>query len=281
MVRETICDTTFDAERASCYLHDVTILNCRFEGSADGESALKGCTDITVDGCSFSLRCPMWHDRRFRLLYSRMDPGAQAALWYSENGTIEDSVLNGVKAVRECRDVCISRCTISSPEFGWRSDGIRMRGCDVDSEYLFLDAHDVSLRDVRVRGMCSLQYVEGLTLSDCELDADDALWHCRNVVVKDCVLRGERLGWFSENITLENCRICGTRPLCHCRGLRLVNCTMEGCDLSFECSDVEADLVGHVDSIRNPRSGHIVADSVGSVIRDDAPTECSCEILLR
>ena len=41
---------------------------------------------------------------------------------------------------------------------------------------------------------------------------------------------------------------------------------MESTDLSFEYSEVEADIKGHIDSVKNPKSGIIVADSVGEII---------------
>lgn len=37
------------------------VINCRFEGQADGESVLKECQKLTVEGCYFDLRYPFWH----------------------------------------------------------------------------------------------------------------------------------------------------------------------------------------------------------------------------
>ena len=56
---------------------------------------------------------------------------------------------------------------------------------------------------------------------------------------------------------------------------------MRGADLAFEYSDVEADIRGHVDSIKNPRSGLIVADSVGEIVRGGAVVDCRGEVRLR
>ena len=56
---------------------------------------------------------------------------------------------------------------------------------------------------------------------------------------------------------------------------------MENCDLSFEYSDVEADVIGHVDSIKNPRSGTIIIDSVDEIIMEDAVMECKGKVIFR
>ena len=57
---------------------------------------------------------------------------------------------------------------------------------------------------------------------------------------------------------------------------------MEATDLSFEYSEVEADVHGHVDSIKNPKCGHITVDSVGEIIMtDDVVMECTGEVHIR
>ena len=159
--------------------------------------------------------------------------------------------------------------------------GVSMDDVDVTSEYIFLDSRDITLKNVKMKGKYSFQYVDGLTIEDSELDTKDAFWHSRNVTVKNSLVKGEYLAWFSEGLTLINCRISGTQPLCYCRDLRLIGCTMEGADLSFEYSDVEADVLGHILSVKNPRSGRIVADSVGEIVREDPVMECSGEVVLR
>ena len=53
------------------------------------------------------------------------------------------------------------------------------------------------------------------------------------------------------------------------KGLRLIKCRMVDCDLAFEKSDAEADILSHVVSIKNPHSGIITVESVGELIMDD------------
>ena len=49
---------------------------------------------------------------------------------------------------------------------------------------------------------------------------------------------------------------------------------MHGADLSFEKSEVEAELTTPVISIKNPLSGRIVLPSVEELIIDNKNTEC-------
>ena len=53
------------------------------------------------------------------------------------------------------------------------------------------------------------------------------------------------------------------------------------CDLAFEYSTVKADVKGYIPSVKNPRSGEIVADSIGEIILDQyikAPADCNISI---
>ena len=106
-------------------------------------------------------------------------------------------------------------------------------------------------------------------------------WHSKNVTVTNCLVKGEYLGWFSEGLTLIDCKIIGTQPLCYCKDLKLIRCTMEETDLSFEYSEVQADIKGHVVSIKNPKSGKIIVDSVGETIWEDSVMECHGEVVIR
>ena len=280
-MRERIEGKQFDEERSLYNLTGADVHNCVFAGPADGESVLKEARDVALRGCSFSLRYPLWHVRGFSMDGCSMDEKTRAAIWYAWDGRIENSNLGGIKAVRECGNIAISGSEIDSQEFGWMSSGISLTDSSIRSEYLFFGSRDVKLQRVQMKGKYSFQYMDGLEIRDSNLDTKDAFWHSKNVTVYDSTVKGEYLGWFSENLTLVNCHISGTQPLCYCKGLRLVNCTMEGADLAFEYSDVEAEVKGHVISVKNPRSGRITLDSVGEVIMGDAVMECTGEVIVR
>ena len=129
-----------------------------------------------------------------------------------------------------------------------------------------------------MHGKYSFQYIENAVIRNSDLQTKDAFWHAKNVRVEDSVVSGEYLGWYSDGLTLVRCRISGTQPLCYCKNLTLIDCTMEDTDLSFEYSDVEADVQGHILSVKNPRSGHITADSIGEVILEESIMISDCTI---
>lgn len=260
---------TLDAERALYGVQEVLVRDCRFDGPADGESALKECQNVTVEDCFCNLRYPFWHDDGLTIRGCTLTELCRAALWYSRDVVIQDSRLQGIKALRECARVELEDCEIHSPEFGWCVRWLEMNRCTMEGEYVLMRSDHLHLTDVTLHGKYSFQYIHDALLENCVLDTKDAFWHARNVTVRNSVVRGEYLAWYSENVTFENCCIIGTQPLCYCRNLKLINCQMEQTDLAFEKSDVEATVTTPIVSVKNPRSGRISAPAVGELIRDD------------
>lgn len=198
-----------------------------------------------------------------------------------KNGEISNCGIDGIKTLRECENILIKNCVVHSPEFGWKCRGIDIEASVIESEYFLFESKDIKIRNLRMNGKYSFQYIDNMTIENSFLDTKDAFWHSKNVTVKDSVVKGEYLGWYSEGLTLIRCEIIGTQPLCYCKRLKLVDCRMYGCDLAFEYSDVNATIDGHIDSVKNPKSGKIVADSVGKIISEDSVVDCGAEILVR
>jgi len=271
----------FDKERALYNLTDAEVERCAFRGPTDGESALKETRNLRLTECEFDLRYPLWHAEGFSARKCAFFEPSRAPMWYCKDGKLVDCYIQSVKAVRECDGMELVGCTVGSPEFGWKSKNLTLTDCKVESEYFLLDTDGVKADKLQMKGKYSFQYMHDVTIENSTLDTKDAFWHSQNVVVKNCKVIGEYLGWYSQNLTFIDCEIAGTQPLCYCKNLKLINCTMTGCDLAFEYSDVTADIAGHVDSVKNPKSGKIVADSIGEIVHEDDILQGKCEIVLR
>lgn len=275
-------DLVLDQERALYGIQDAKISRCRFEGPADGESALKECKKIQVEDCSFLLRYPFWHVNEAVIQNSSMSESCRAALWYDNDVKILNSVLGGIKALRECQNVELKGCQINSTEFGWFCNGVVMQECSMTSEYPFLKCSGLEIDGLKMKGKYSFQYLKDAVIKNSYLDTKDAFWHSKNVTVMDSVVKGEYLAWYSEGLTLIRCKIIGTQPLCYAKNLTLIDCEMEGTDLAFEYSDVTASVKGNILSVKNPDHGHIEADSIGEIIRDDHQhSGADCEIIVK
>ena len=279
-MKKVIENIRTDEERAFYNLSNALVKNVSIHGPQDGESAFKECSDIELENIYFNLRYPLWHVYGCVINKVEMTDKARAALWYCSNVVIGDSNLHGIKALRECTDVKINKCDIISNEFGWKCSNLEIDSSKLEGEYLFFDSENIKIKDFSLKGKYSFQYVKNLVIEDSYLDTKDAFWHADNVVVRNSTIKGEYLGWYSKNLTLINCKIVGTQPLCYCENLVLENCVMENCDLSFENSEVNGNILGFVESIKNPKKGTLYVEEVGSIIRDDEKYGCKGEIIV-
>ncbi len=281
-MKQIIENKTFDEKRALYNSDGLLLKNCRFDGPADGESALKESRNVEMENCFFNLRYPFWHDDGVKITEAEMTEMCRAAIWYSRNMEIAHSKLHGIKALRECANIKMRGCDVISPEFGWSVHGMEMLDTTVQGEYFMMRSDDLHFDNVTLKGKYSFQYIENSEFDNCNFDTKDAFWHAKNITVRGSTVKGEYLAWYSENITFINCKIIGTQPLCYCKGLKLIDCEMIDTDLSFEKSEVEATLTAPIVSIKNPLSGHIYVPCVDEIIRDDKDSQgeiivqCQC-----
>lgn len=276
-----IRNRTSDREREFYGMREVNASGILIAGPADGESAFKECSDLRVSDSEFRLRYPFWHNDELNIINCKFTDTCRAPLWYTEGCSLSGCSFAGPKALRECSEITASDCVFNSEEFGWMCDTLTFAECEFESNYFLFRSSDIALKNCRMKGKYSFQYTENVSVSHCVLDTKDAFWHSKDTTITDCTVKGEYLGWYSENLTLIRCKISGTQPFCYCEGLKLIDCEMTDTDLSFEYSDVEADVRGEIMSVKNPLSGRIVADGYGAIIRGNSVKDCDCETIVR
>lgn len=278
---KTITNEEFGGERPLFAAHDLRLENVTIH---TGESALKCTENIEAIRCKFEGKYPFWHTHRFLVEDCVFTPGARAALWYSTDVRMLNTRVDAPKMFREMQGVDLDNVQIpDAQETLWHCSGIKLRDVEVaHADYLFMHCSDIDIDRYRQQGNYSFQYCRNVVIRNAVIDSKDAFWNTENVTVYDSELTGEYLGWHSYNLRLVNCRISGTQPLCYAHNLVIENCTFEpDCDLAFEDSELTADIKGTVTSIKNPRTGSIVADGIGEVIIDEnvlAPANCKITI---
>lgn len=260
--------------------HDVKLVGVTFNV---GESALKRCRNVDAENCVFKGKYPFWHVQGFKIDHCIFEPGARAALWYSSDCEMRNSIVNAPKMFREIDGVILDRVVIpDAQETMWHCKNIDMKDVTTDNaDYIFMHCENIRIDNYRQNGNYSFQYARNVEISNAVIHSKDAFWQTENVTVRDSELHGEYLGWHSKHLHLINCHISGTQPLCYCSGLILENCTFDAdCDLAFEESDVRAVVKSHITSVKNPTTGYIKAPSIGEIIIDDnilAPADCKIE----
>lgn len=279
---ETIINKEFGGERPLFAARDLRLEHVAIHA---GESALKCTRNIEVVDCRFEGKYPFWHTDGFRIEKCLFTEGARAALWYSRDCVMTDTLVEAPKMFREMKGVDLTRVRIpDAQETLWHCSDVRLRDVEVaNADYLFMHCRNIDIENYRQQGNYSFQYCTDVVIRNARIDSKDAFWNTENVTVYDSELTGEYLGWHSRNLRLVNCRISGTQPLCYAHGIILENCTFApDCDLAFEDSELRADIRGSITSVKNPRTGSITADSIGEIILDEHVLDpADCKITVR
>ena len=279
---ELIKNTEFGGERPLFASHDIKLENVTVHA---GESALKECSNVEADRCRFEGKYPFWHVDGFVIRNSVFTPGARAALWYSRNLVMEDTLVEAPKMFREMDGVKLVNVSIpDAQETLWHCRNVELENVEVkNADYLFMHCDNIKIKDYRQDGNYSFQYCRNVEIRNAVINSKDAFWNTENVTVYDSEINGEYLGWHSRNLRLVNCRLSGTQPLCYAHGLVMENCVMaEDCDLAFEESELDVTVNSVITSVKNPTTGVIRAKGYGEIIIDEnikAPADCRIETI--
>ncbi len=279
---KTIKDKEFGGERPLFASKDLRLENVIIRA---GESAIKECSNIEAEGCRFEGNYPFWHVHGFEIKDCYFDVGGRSALWYSDHLKMTDTVIDAPKMFREMDHLYLENVRINdADETFWRCKDIEARGLKLyGGTYPFMFSQNIRIDDLESDSKYVFQYTRNVELHNARITTKDAFWEVENVTVYDSELNGEYLGWHSRNLTLINCHISGEQPLCYADNLVLRGCTFDAaCDRAFEYSTLDAEITGTITNIKNPTSGRIVADGIGSVtIDDNIKVPADCEIIVR
>ncbi|MBR6120764.1 MAG: DUF3737 family protein [Prevotella sp.] len=250
----------------------------------DGESAIKECSHIEAVDCHLWGKYPFWHVHKFTIDHCQFDAGARSALWYSDFLFMRNTRIDAPKMFREMHHLHLEDVVINdADEAFWRCQFIEARNLELhNGAYPFMFCDRVRIDGFKSDSKYVFQYCKNVDLTNAYIVTKDSFWECENVTIRDSFLDGEYLAWHSKNVRLINCKLAGEQLLCYADNLLLENCTFSPhCDRIFEYSTMKADIRGYVENIKNPTSGHIVADSIGSVTIDEhvrQPNNCVIEI---
>ena len=274
---KTIQNQSFGGERPLFGIKDTRLENITI---TDGESGIKCCSNIEADNCRFIGKYPWWHVDGSLITNCYFETGSRSAIWYSNDMTMRDTVIDAPKLFREMKNLTLENVTINdADETFWNIDGLKIKNVTLhEGTYPFMYCRNVYVDGLKSDSKYVFQYCKDVEIHHADIVTKDSFWECENITIYDSTIDGEYLAWHSKNVKLVRCHIAGEQPLCYAEGLVLEDCTFDAaCDRAFEDSDVQATIKGSITEIKNPISGHIIADEIGKITYDEfakAPHDC-------
>lgn len=253
-------------ERALYGTHGAKISYCTF---ADGESPLKESSDLEIDTCLFRWKYPLWYTKNVVVKNSTLFDMARAGIWYVDNITVSDTVIEAPKNFRRVRGMKLHHVDLpNAAETMWNCSDIEMEHVTARGDYFAMNSKNIVARDFTLVGNYSFDGGSNIEIHNSRMLSKDSFWNAENVTVYDSFISGEYLGWNSKNITLINCTIESLQGMCYIDNLVMKNCRLINTTLAFEYSQADVEIVGQVDSVFNPKGGIIRADRIGELIMD-------------
>lgn len=270
---ETIKQQKLIGERALFNCKDLEIIDTIFE---DGESPLKECSNIVLEGCMFKWKYPLWYSKNIKATNCTMFDMARAGIWYSDNISMDNMLVEAPKAFRRCNNV--SLCNVSFPnasETLWNCNDVKMENIVANGDYFGMNTNNLVIDNLTLYGNYSFDGCKNVEVKNSKLLSKDAFWNCENVTVTNCFITGEYLAWNAKNITFIDCTIESLQGLCYIDNLVMKNCKLINTNLAFEYSSVNAEIVSNIDSVKNPIKGIIKAKCIQELILEDDKIDIS------
>lgn len=253
-------------ERALFASHDIKVVDSIFD---DGESPLKESSDIEVEGCMFRWKYPLWYCKNVKATDCSWFEMARAGVWYTENIEVTNALIEAPKNFRRCNGLRLNRVTFTDAEETlWNCENVKMNRVTAKGDYFAMNCSNLEIDDFSLVGNYSFDGVKNMVIRNSKMLSKDAFWNSENVTAYDSFISGEYLGWNAKNLTLINCTVESLQGMCYIDNLVMKNCKLINTTLAFEYSSCDVQINGRVDSVINPSSGIISADTIGELIME-------------
>ena len=233
----------------------------------NGESPLKESRNIELYGSMFKWKYPLWYSKNILLEDCTWFEMARAGVWYTDNITVRNAMIEAPKNFRRCHGVVLENVDFpNAQETLWSCEQVKMNRVTAKGDYFAMNCTDMELNDFKLDGNYSFDGAKNVEIHNAKMLSKDAFWNSENVTVYDSFISGEYLGWNAKNLTLVNCTIESLQGMCYIDNLVMKNCKLINTTLAFEYSTVDADIRGKINSVLNPSGGTIRAEHIGDLI---------------
>lgn len=251
-------------ERALFQGKDLDIYDTIF---ADGESPLKESRNITLNGSMFKWKYPLWYSKNITVENCTLFEMARAGIWYTDNITMTDTLVEAPKNFRRCKGVALKNVSFpNAAETLWSCDDVTMEHVSARGDYFAMNSTNMKIQNFELVGNYSFDGGKNIEIRNARMLSKDSFWNTDHVTVYDSFISGEYLGWNAKNLTLINCTIESLQGMCYIDNLVMKNCKLINTTLAFEYSTVDAEITSKIDSVLNPSGGCIRAESIGELI---------------
>lgn len=249
----------------------------------EGESPLKHSENIELMHTLFRWKYPLWYSKHITVKECTFFEMARAGIWYTDDISVEDTLIEAPKEFRRCNGLKIRNVSIpNAEETLWSCQNVELNKVTANGDYFGMNCENVTMDDFILYGNYCFDGAKNVEVHNSRFLSKDCFWNAENIIIYDSYISGEYLGWNSENVTLINCTVESLQGMCYIDNLVMKNCKLINTTLAFEYSNVDVEINGRIDSVINPSSGNIKADTIGELIMEkDKVDTAKTKIILK
>ncbi len=130
----------------------------------DGESPLKESRDIVLENSSFQWKYPLWYCKHVDVKECTWFDMARAGVWYTDDISVRDSIVEAPKNFRRCRGVTLTNVNFpNAEETLWNCTDVNLSYVQAHGDYFAMNCKNMQLDDSAVQLLCDR--VEGNLLA--------------------------------------------------------------------------------------------------------------------
>ena len=141
----------------------------------------------------FRRKYPFWHNDDFVVKNCLFTEGARAALWYSNNLQMTDTLVEAPKMFREMDGIRLENVQLPyALETLWFCRNVELKNVKVDKgDYLFVHGENIRIDDFEINGNYSFQYCKNVEIRNAVINSKDCfLEYGKRDGLRLCIERG-------------------------------------------------------------------------------------------
>ena len=172
----------YSGERA---LYNSRELEIRDSVFADGESPLKESRDISLYGCIFKWKYPLWYCKDIYVEGTTLLDTARSGIWYTNNIEMKGCTIEAPKTFRRASGITLTDCILpKAQETLWSCSDVRLKSVSAVGDYFAMNSQNVYAEGLIIDGNYAFDGAKNVEVRSSRLISKDAFWNCENVTAR-------------------------------------------------------------------------------------------------
>ena len=132
----------------------------------------------------------------------------RAGVWYTDDISVRDSIVEAPKNFRRCRGVTLTNVNFpNAEETLWNCTDVNLSYVQAHGDYFAMNCKNMQLDHFELVGNYSFDGVENMEIHHARMLSKDAFWNSNHVTVYDSFISGEYLGWNARYFPLSTVKL--------------------------------------------------------------------------